>query len=258
MAFHDVSNPPTEFDHALENFTRNLSQKEKVDFRFTTISDVYREIDRIQKDQESKGLLRNLRRLQPFIDGLQRYSSIIEQFVNVKPNILAFIWGPIKLFLQISSTHVKCFDIVLNALRRIGENLPRFESFENIFKGDLRIKRVLLWIYSDILEFYAEVLNFLRKKGQYMFLFALPWSDCLLGLLLDSQRTDLILHRSLIILDILSLNFCTPPAGLLWFVWGPIAASCQLRSVAYTQMMFPKIGHRLVAIRFSHRGNSGI
>jgi hypothetical protein len=171
MAFHDVSNPPTEFDHALENFTRNLSQKEQADFRFTTISDVYREIDRIQKDQESKGLLRNLRRLQPFIDGLQRYSSIIEQFVNVKPNILAFIWGPIKLFLQISSTHVKCFDIILNALRRIGENLPRFESFENIFKGDLRIKRVLLWIYSDILEFYAEVLTFLRKKGQYMFPF---------------------------------------------------------------------------------------
>jgi hypothetical protein len=178
MAFHDVSNPPTEFDHALENFTRNLSQKEKADFRFTTISDVYREIDRIQKDQESKGLLQNLRRLQPFIDGLQRYSSIIEQFVNVKPNILAFIWGPIKLFLQISSTHVKCFDIILNALRRIGENLPRFESFENIFKGDPRIKRVLLWIYNDILEFYAEVLNFLRKKGQYTcFLFALPWSD---------------------------------------------------------------------------------
>jgi hypothetical protein len=180
MAFHDVSNPPTEFDHALENFTRNLSQKEKADFRFTTISDVYKEIDRIQKDQESKGLLQNLRRLQPLIDGLQRYSSVIEQFVNVKPNILAFIWGPIKLFLQISSTHVKCFNIILNALRRIGENLPRFESFENIFKGDPRIKRVLLWIYSDILEFYAEVLNFLRKKGQYMFPFrvALVRSGC--------------------------------------------------------------------------------
>jgi hypothetical protein len=220
MAFHDVSNPPTEFDHALENFTRNLSQKEQADFRFTTISDVYREIDRIQKDQESKGLLRNLRRLQPFIDGIQRYSSVIEQFVNVKPNILVFIWGPIKLFLQISSTHVKCFDIILNALRRIGENLPRFESFENIFKGDLRIKRVLLWIYSDILEFYAEVLSFLRKKGQYMF----PFRVALVRLSLGTT--------------VITLGF---PAD------GP-----------NTEMIFPKIGHRLVAIRFSHRGPSGI
>jgi hypothetical protein len=169
MEFPYLSDPSSQFDHALENFTRNLSTQEKSDFRFTTISDVYREINRIQNIQASKGLLRNLRRIQPFIDGLNRYSKIIEQFVNVKPSVLAFIWGPVKFFLQVSSTHVKCFDIILNALRRIGENLPRFESFEVIFKENPRIRHVLLWLYSDILEFYAEVLRFLRKKGQPQF-----------------------------------------------------------------------------------------
>jgi len=160
------SDPPSEFDHALQNFTRNLSPQEKEDFRFARISDVYGEIDRIQKIQEARGLLRNLRRIQPFVEGLNRYSKIIEQFVNVKPAVLSFIWGPVKLFLQVSSMHVKCFDIILNALRQIGENLPRFESFSVTFQQNPRIGRVLLWLYSDILEFYAEVLKFLRKKGE--------------------------------------------------------------------------------------------
>lgn len=66
---------------------------------------------------------------------------------------------------QVTSTHVKCFDTILDALRKIGDALPRFSSFETIFAGNTRIWDVLLWLYTDILEFYSEILKFFRKKG---------------------------------------------------------------------------------------------
>lgn len=80
------------FETALANFVGSLSTVEKEKFAFSSLSEVYQEIDKLQKSQESRGLLRNLRRVHSFIDGISRYSQIIEQFVSVKPSILAFIW----------------------------------------------------------------------------------------------------------------------------------------------------------------------
>lgn len=67
--------------------------------------------------------------------------------------------------LKVTSTHVKCFDTILDALRKIGDALPRFSSFENTFAQSPRIQDVLIWLYTDILEFYSEILKFFRKKG---------------------------------------------------------------------------------------------
>ena len=80
------------FETALANFVDSLSTEEKERFEFSNISEVYQEIDKIQKAQERSGLLRNLRKVQSFIDGLNKYSLVIEQFVSVKPSLLAFIW----------------------------------------------------------------------------------------------------------------------------------------------------------------------
>src|SRR5436190_17913803 len=82
----------SEFEDVLAEFKKGLSADERADFEFTTITDVYNEIARIQKLQEKRGMLRNLRRIEPFITGMVRYSQVIEVFVSAKPNILAFIW----------------------------------------------------------------------------------------------------------------------------------------------------------------------
>lgn len=80
------------FETALADFVGSLSTAEKENFAFSNVSEVYQEIDKIQKSQESRGLLRNLRRVHSFVGGLNRYSQIIEQFVSAKPTLLAFIW----------------------------------------------------------------------------------------------------------------------------------------------------------------------
>lgn len=65
------------FETALANFVGSLSTEEKERFEFSNISEVYQEIDKIQKAQERSGLLRNLRKVQSFIDGLNKYSYVM-------------------------------------------------------------------------------------------------------------------------------------------------------------------------------------
>ena len=64
-------------------------------------------IKNIEEKQGSRKLILGLRRLKPLIEGLEKYSKIVEVFVNVKPDILAFIWGPIKtcLLVRLKNSH---------------------------------------------------------------------------------------------------------------------------------------------------------
>ena len=155
-----------DFEQAKKAFMAQLSREEQDEVHLTTASSVLDHMKRLQIEQERRGLQRGLKKIKPFIDGLQKYSTTIEQFVTINPGILAAIWGPVKLLLQISSNVAKCFDSILNALRDIGYCLPRFDMFSRVFQRDTRVSEVLVWLYTDLLEFYREVLKLFRKPGQ--------------------------------------------------------------------------------------------
>jgi hypothetical protein len=81
------------FQDAMNKAWDGLTEKEKAEFlKLQTIGDVYAETDRIQREQGNKGLLRNLKQIEPYLLWLKQYSGVIEVFVQVKPQILALIW----------------------------------------------------------------------------------------------------------------------------------------------------------------------
>ena len=81
------------FESAMKEFLDSLTDKETYDFSsFKSINDVYDATDNIQREQGKKGALRNLKRLQPFLDCIQQYSGVIDTFVQVKPDVLALLW----------------------------------------------------------------------------------------------------------------------------------------------------------------------
>ena len=86
--------PPTKdpFTVALERFRNNLTPTEISQFNFTTIDDVWTEVETIQDEQSARRSLRNMKRIEPFINGLRNYSAVLEVFVQAKPEIMAFIW----------------------------------------------------------------------------------------------------------------------------------------------------------------------
>ena len=84
--------PKDLFTVALERFKDNLTGAEISQFNFTTLDDVWAELMKIQSEQGARRSLQNLARIEPFINGLKKYSAVIEIFVQARPEFMAFIW----------------------------------------------------------------------------------------------------------------------------------------------------------------------
>lgn len=95
------SQPPSEpdpwmlqtFESAITDFKSRVKGDQTHDFsQCRTIHDVYDEARRIQDEQRASKSLRGLRRIDPYLKGLAQYQSVIEVFVQAKPEILCLIW----------------------------------------------------------------------------------------------------------------------------------------------------------------------
>src|SRR5258705_11769011 len=84
--------PKNPFAVALERFKYNLTGAEILQFNFTTLDNLWAEVMKIQREQGARRSLQNIARIEPFINGLKKYSAVIEIFVQAKPEIMALIW----------------------------------------------------------------------------------------------------------------------------------------------------------------------
>ncbi|OOQ87200.1 NACHT domain protein [Penicillium brasilianum] len=129
-----------------------------------SIDEIYNYTVQLQDDQSKREDMRNLRKIEPYLERLRQYADVIEVFVQAKPEILALIWGPVKLLLQMADNLKKPFDAIVEAMTGIGNKLPLFEAYTNMFEASNRIFDVLSLFYKDILDFYEIVLNFFSAK----------------------------------------------------------------------------------------------
>jgi hypothetical protein len=87
--------------------------------------------------------------------------------VQVKPEILALIWGPIKLLLQWTSVLKQSFDAIVNTIGDFGDLLPEFQEVMKLFGHNEQIKDVLALFFRDILDFYVVALKFFSLGGTF-------------------------------------------------------------------------------------------
>jgi len=150
------------FDNVIHDFKSQLKDDRLLNeiSKTTNIDQVYDTTDKLQREQAKHGHLRHLSKIQPYLEGLNNYVHIIEVFVQVKPEVLALIWGPIKLLLQWASTLKQSFDAIIDTLAEIGTLLPEFRNVVKLFEHNKQIKDVLALFFKDILDFYLIALNF--------------------------------------------------------------------------------------------------
>lgn len=129
-----------------------------------SIDEIYTFTAQLQNDQSKRQGLRHLRKIEPYLERLKQYADVIEVFIQAKPDILALIWGPIKLLLQMADNLTQSFDAIVEAMTGIGNKLPLFEAYTNIFEASDRVLDILSLFYKDILDFYEIVLNFFSAK----------------------------------------------------------------------------------------------
>ncbi|KAI1640418.1 NACHT domain protein [Biscogniauxia mediterranea] len=160
------------FQNAMSGFQAELKDDEVYNniLQITTIDQVYDATDKIQKEQAKQGHLRHLAKIGPYLDRLNEYAASIEVFIQVKPDVLALIWGPIKLLLQWASALKNSFDAIVNTMADISELLPEFKRVTTLFDQNAAIKDVMVLFFRDILDFYLVALKFFKlPRLKYLF-----------------------------------------------------------------------------------------
>jgi hypothetical protein len=84
----------TAFDRAANRFLAKFTDEERKKYfgQPTSIDDIWDLLADLQAKQSSREGLKNMARIEPFINGMTQYSKVIEVFIQVKPDILALIW----------------------------------------------------------------------------------------------------------------------------------------------------------------------
>lgn len=134
--------------------------------KITSIDEVYDATDKLQEEQAKSGHLRHLSKIEPYLERLREYSGVIDTLVQAKPDVLALIWGPIKLLLQWTSILKQSFDAIINITAEIGDLLPEFKEFSQRFSHNDKLKDVLVLFFQDILDFYLVALKFFNKPSK--------------------------------------------------------------------------------------------
>ncbi|KAL2213134.1 hypothetical protein CC79DRAFT_1391107 [Sarocladium strictum] len=166
------------FKRAQEAFRKRVSNLRQYDatLRTTKVGDVYDAARKIQEDLAGHGQLKHLSRIEPFLRRLTEYASVIEVFVSAKPEVLALIWGPIKLMLLWTCKLQDVMNEIASAMESIGHALPHFKRSMETFPTSEEIKTALALFYEDILDFHATILNFLQHSKNLSKQLKLLWS----------------------------------------------------------------------------------
>lgn len=85
--------PASSFQKALDKFKSKsgLTLKELEDMEMTTLPDLQKALDAMQKKQQASRSMKHLRRLQPFLDAMKQYSKVVDVFANTS-DFVAFVW----------------------------------------------------------------------------------------------------------------------------------------------------------------------
>lgn len=157
------------FQKAIQGFKADLQDETIYEEILTvnSIDQVYDATDKLQEEQGKKGHLRHLSKIEPYLTRLNEYADALGVFIQVKPDVLALVWGPIVLLLQWANALKISFDAIVNATAEIGVALPEFRRAVQLFGQNDHIADLLFLFFKDILHFYLLALKFFKLPREY-------------------------------------------------------------------------------------------
>jgi hypothetical protein len=166
---HEYDPVQLAFEKSIRDFKANLKDDRLYSeiLQTSTIDQVYDFTEKLQADQAKDGHMRHLSKIGPFLERLRGYADAIETYVQVKPDILALIWGPIKLLLQWTSTLKQSLDELIKTIAVVGNLLPEFKEVVGLFGHNKQINEVLALFFQDILDIYVVALKFFSASRKF-------------------------------------------------------------------------------------------
>lgn len=103
---------------AFEDLERTVTPADSRTIRSTTLELTRSTIIDIEKQLAARQALRNMRRLEPLLSGLEHYSRVVDILCNGTP-FLPWIWAPITLILRVASEYVECFQEIMKGYSKV-------------------------------------------------------------------------------------------------------------------------------------------
>jgi hypothetical protein len=83
--------PSTSFQRAVEKFTKSLTIKQRQEFTVCSLDDVHQTVVTVQERRGDQKDMRNMARLQAFLEAMDQYRKVVEAFLNCTP-FLGYVW----------------------------------------------------------------------------------------------------------------------------------------------------------------------
>ncbi|KIX07723.1 uncharacterized protein Z518_02377 [Rhinocladiella mackenziei CBS 650.93] len=162
-------------DEFLSEFKSRLTKEEEEQFRNTTLEQVKVEILHIQEKQARDKKLMGLNRIARFIEGMEEWGRVVAIFAN-SSIFVAFVWGPVKFLLQAAKNFTDSFEILLDAYRQIGQQIPLLTQYQTLFSQSPEMRNALKLMYYDILTFHRKAHRFFSGPA-WKKIFHAFWKD---------------------------------------------------------------------------------
>ena len=158
------------FDAAKDEFKKNLKDDKlfKELLATTSVDQVWKAITDIQAVPHAEKRLRHMAKTKRFIQRLSAYANTVDTFVQVKPDLLALIWGSVRLLLVWTTNFSHIADAICDVMEKAGEALPESLEMATTFGDNDKLKEILALLYRDILDFHAITLKFFRMSRTYI------------------------------------------------------------------------------------------
>lgn len=155
-----------EFEEVARVFKDKLPGSVPLDeiLKVTSSHGFYDITDKLQAEQHG---IRNLPKMQPFLERLGGFDGVIRGIIPGSRDVLALLWGPIALLLQCSKTLGTAYDCIINAAAEVGQALPNFQDSAATFDQNMEAKEILVLFFKDLLNFYREALVPFSHPSKY-------------------------------------------------------------------------------------------
>ncbi|KAJ3455735.1 hypothetical protein MRS44_017217 [Fusarium solani] len=168
-----ASTSSTSFEKSLELFRKELSKDQLQKFNGANLKDLNNAIQEVQAKLGRDKRLCNFRRLEKFLSAMEHVEQLVTIFLNVH-EVVAFVWGPIKLALMAATTFKDSIRQLLDVYEEIGEALSNLAFFHTLIrsKGAEHLRLALEDYFSDILRFHHCVLKVFSRPNWKTFFIA--------------------------------------------------------------------------------------
>ncbi|KAL8327369.1 hypothetical protein RB597_003611 [Gaeumannomyces tritici] len=159
---------------AFEDLRALVSPAHTSEFTSTAPEDVRRTAIEVEQELAGRQLLRNTRRLDALLRGLDHYSGVVSTLCAGTDH-LPWLWAPVKLVLKTSSSCIVAFESLIKVYAQIAEHLGRFEKLHRCFKDNPEFHPTFAAFYVGILAFHQLAYKFVTRRC-WKERFATSWS----------------------------------------------------------------------------------